>query len=246
MKLRAQVVELFNHSRGSAGSRTLKEQMNDSGVKIGRFKVRSLMREAQLRSRQPGPSPYKKYGQARVDIPNLLDRQFTVEAPNTVWCGDISYIWAGDRWHYLAVVMDLCTRRVVGSALSDKPCANLVTEALERALEARGYPKGLMFHSDQGSQYSSRKFRRVLWRHRIEQSMSRRGNCWDNAPMERLFRSLKSEWIPPLGYKSLAAAKADINDYFMRYYNWRRPHTANGGVSPGMAEKQFNLVSKIA
>ena len=118
--------------------------------------------------------------------------------------------------------MDLCTRRVVGSAISDKPNAQLVIDALEIALETRGYPNGLMFHSDQGSQYASRRFRRVLWRHRVQQSMSRRGNCWDNSPMERLFRSLKSEWVPPLGYRSLAAAKADINDYFMRYYNWRR------------------------
>ena len=220
--------------------------MNDAGFPIGRFKVRSLMREAGLKSRQPGPSPYKKYGQARVDIPNLLDRQFDVPEPNKVWCGDISYVWAGDRWHYLAVVMELCTRRVVGSAISDKPNAQLVIDALEIALESRGYPKGLMFHSDQGSQYGSRRFRRVLWRHRVQQSMSRRGNCWDNSPMERLFRSLKSEWVPPLGYRSLAAAKADINDYFMRYYNWRRPHAANGGVSPGVAENQINLVSKIA
>ena len=103
-----------------------------------------------------------------------------------------------------------------------------------------------MFHSDQGSQYASRRFRRVLWRHRIVQSMSRRGNCWDNAPMERLFRSLKSEWLPPLGYKSLAAARADIKDYFMRYYNWHRPHGANEGLPPGVAENQLNLVSKIA
>ena len=246
IRLRIKIMELFNDSRGSAGSRTLKDQMNDAGFPIGRFKVRSLMREAGLKSRQPGPSPYKKYGQARVDIPNLLDRQFDVPEPNKVWCGDISYVWAGDRWHYLAVVMDLCTRRVVGSAISDKPNAQLVIDALEIALESRGYPKGLMFHSDQGSQYGSRRFRRVLWRHRVQQSMSRRGNCWDNSPMERLFRSLKSEWVPPLGYRSLAAAKADINDYFMRYYNWRRPHAANGGVSPGVAENQINLVSKIA
>ena len=240
------MTELFNESRGAAGSRTLRDQMNLAGFSIGRFKVRSLMREAGLRSGQPGPSPYKKHGQARVDIPNLLDRQFDVPAPNRVWCGDISYVWAGDRWHYLAVVLDLCHRRVVGSAVSDKRNAQLVIDALQAALASRGHPKGLMFHSDQGSQYASRRFRRVLWRHRILQSMSRRGNCWDNAPMERLFRSLKSEWLPPLGYKSLAAAKADITDYFMRYYNWRRPHSANEGLPPGVAENQLNFVSKIA
>jgi len=126
--LRVKVTEWFNDSRGSAGSQTLREQMNDAGFTSGRFKVRSLMREAGLKSGQPGPSPYKKYGQARVDIPNLLDRQFDVPEPNKVWCSDISYVWAGDRWHYLAVVMDLCTRRVVGSAISDKPNAQLVMD----------------------------------------------------------------------------------------------------------------------
>lgn len=140
---------------------------------------------------------YNKYRQVRVDLPNLLDRQFDVPEPIKVWCGDISYVWAGDGWHYLAVVIDLCTRRVVGSAISDKPNAQL-SVPLEIALESRGYPKGLMFHSDQGSQYGSRRFRRILWRHRIQQSTIRRGNC-GTAPMEQLFRSLKSKWLPPLG-----------------------------------------------
>ena len=243
--MRAKVTELFNASRGSAGSRTLQGQMHDHGYPIGRFKVRRLMTEANLASRQPGAHRYKRTGQARVDIPNKLDRKFDVAEPNQVWCGDISYVWAGDRWHYLAVVMDLHTRRVVGSAVAAKPNADLVTAALESALMERGYPRGLMFHSDQGSQYASRKFRRFLWRHRIDQSMSRRGNCWDNAPMERLFRSLKTEWLPPLGYRSLEGAQRDISDYFMRYYNWHRPHAANNGMPPARAEKQLNLLSGI-
>ena len=239
------MTELFNASRGSAGSRTLQGQMRDHGYPIGRFKVRRLMAEANLVSRQPGGHRYKRTGQARVDIPNKLDRQFAVSEANQVWCGDISYVWAGDRWHYLAVVMDLHTRRVVGSAVAVKPNADLVVTALENALTERGYPGGLMFHSDQGSQYASRKFRRLLWRHRIEQSMSRRGNCWDNAPMERLLRSLKSEWLPPLGYRSLEAAQNDINDYFMRYYNWHRPYAVNDRVPPARAEKQLNLLSNL-
>ena len=243
--LRIKVTELFNASRGSAGSRTLQERMRDLGYSIGRFKVRRLMAEANLVSSQPGAHRYKRTGQARVDIPNKLDRKFDVAEPNHIWCGDISYIWAGDRWHYLAVVMDLHTRRVVGSAVAAKPNADLVIAALENALRERNYPKGLMFHSDQGSQYASRKFRRFLWRHRVDQSMSRRGNCWDNSPMERLFRSLKTEWIPPLGYRSLEAAQRDISDYFMRYYNWLRPHAANNGVPPARAERQLNLLSGI-
>ena len=120
MILRIQVRKLFKDSRRSAGSRTLTGQLRELGYPVGRYKVRRLMAEAKLVSSQPGHK-YKKTGQARADIPNLLERQFAVAQPNQVWCGDITYVWAGDRWHYLAVVMDLHTRRVVGFALSDKP-----------------------------------------------------------------------------------------------------------------------------
>lgn len=123
----------------------------------------------------------------RIDVPNVLNREFDVVAPNQVWCGDITYLWAQGRWHYLAVVLDLFTRRVVGRSFSTSPDADLVVEALDMAFEQRGRPMDLMFHSDQGGQYVSRKFRQRLWRYRIKQSMSRRGNCWDNSPMERLF-----------------------------------------------------------
>ena len=115
----------------------------------------------------------------RPDIPNLLAREFDVQQPNQVWCGDITYVWAGGRWHYLAAVLDLHTRRVVGWAMSDKPDAELAIKALEMAYQQRGCPSGVLFHSDQGSQYGSRAFRQRLWRYRMTQSMSRRGNCWD-------------------------------------------------------------------
>ncbi|WP_017903851.1 DDE-type integrase/transposase/recombinase, partial [Pseudomonas asplenii] len=108
------------------------------------------------------------------------------------------------RWSYLAVVLDLYSRRVVGWAMSAKPDAELVVKALERAYEMRGRPRGVLFHSDQGSQYGSRSFRQRLWRYRMTQSMSRQGNCYDNAPMERLFRSLKTEWVPTVGYMTTA------------------------------------------
>ncbi|HCG8519003.1 TPA: IS3 family transposase, partial [Vibrio parahaemolyticus] len=147
----------------------------------------------------------------RLDIPNLLKREFSVVAPNRVWCGDITYIWSGSKWSYLAVVLDLFSRRVVGWSLSDKPDAKLASKALDMAWEQRGRPQNVMFHSDQGCQYSSRKFRQKLWRYRITQSMSRRGNCWDNAPMERLFRSLKTEWVPATGYLTQTQAKKDIS-----------------------------------
>lgn len=151
-----------------------------------------------------------------------------------------------EKWHYLAVVMDLYARRIVGWALSGSPDTDLVTKALDMAYEQRGKPQGLLFHSDQGSQYGSRHFRQRLWRYRIGQSMSRRGNCYDNSSMERVFRSLKIEWIPLVGYMSVQQAQRDISHYLMHRYNWIRPHQFNGGLTPAQAEKKLNVVSRIS
>lgn len=242
---RSEVNRLFTESRSSAGSRTLVSMLREQGEKIGRYRVRSLMKELGLICKQPGSHAYKTATVERPDIPNRLARDFAPSIPNQSWCGDITYIWAGSRWCYLATVMDLYSRRVVGWALSNKPDAELAIKALDMAFEQRGRPNGLMFHSDQGCQYSSRAFRQRLWRYRITQSMSRRGNCWDNAPMERLFRSLKSEWVPATGYPSMVEAKKDISEYLMHYYNRQRPHQHNGGVAPVHAENRLNLLSGI-
>jgi len=179
MALRSRIHELFVESRSSAGSRSIMGMMREEGTVIGRFKVSRLMEELGLICKQPGRHAYKQATVERIDIPNHLNREFEVGAPNQVWCGDITYVWAQGRWHYLAVVLDLFTRRVVGWAFSTRPDADLVVQALEMAYEQRGRPQGLLFHSDQGGQYASRKFRQRLWRYRIQQSMSRRGNCWD-------------------------------------------------------------------
>ncbi|MGF1706839.1 IS3 family transposase [Enterovibrio baiacu] len=246
LHLRSETKRLFTLSRRAAGSRSLVEMLRELGHQVGRFKVRRLMKEAKLVSKQPGSHSYKQATVERPDIPNQLNRKFTVDAPNQVWCGDITYVWAGQRWCYLAVVIDLYRRRVVGWAMSGSPDAALVTKALSMAYEQRGKPSGVMFHSDQGSQYGSRQFRQHLWRYRIAQSMSRRGNCWDNAPMERLFRSLKSEWVPTLGYTSFTEATRDISHYLMGYYNWERPHSYNDGIPPAKAENRPNLLSGIS
>jgi putative transposase len=246
LQQRSQVNELFNQSRGSAGSRTIVAMLQSRGATIGRFKVRGLMRESGLMCKQPGPHKYKNVTVERIDIPNTLGREFDVSNPNQVWCGDITYIWTQGCWHYLAVVLDLHRRRVVGWAMSQKPDAELAVAALEMAYVLRGKPEGLLFHSDQGCQYSSRVFRQRLWRYRMEQSMSRRGNCWDNSPMERLFRSLKTEWVPVIGYPSLAEAKRDIGDYLMSYYNWQRPHQYNDGLPPARSEEKPKLLSGIS
>lgn len=170
-------------------------------------------------------------------IPNSLARAFTVSRPDRAWCGDITYIWTGQQWNYLAVVMDLYARRVVGWAMSRHPDASLVVKALDHAWTSRCKPDGVMFHSDQGNQYASRSFRQRLWRYRMQQSMSRRGNCWDNAPMERLFRSLKTEWVPKRGYPHMPAAKQSVIDYMIGYYSSLRPHQHNDGLPPNAMEQ---------
>jgi len=245
LEQRAKVNELFTQSRSSAGSRMIMTQMQGEGYEIGRFRVRRLMRELGLTCKQPGPHAYKQATVERPDIPNHLNREFEVAAPNQVWCGDITYVWAHNRWHYLAVVLDLFTRRVVGWAFSDRPDSALVVNALDRAYEQRGRPPGVMFHSDQGSQYASRTFRQRLWRYQVKQSMSRRGNCWDNSPMERLFRSYKSEWMPATGYRTAGEAQHDISFYLMERYNRQRPHQYNQGQPPAVAEEKLNLLSGI-
>ncbi|MCP9244781.1 IS3-like element IS222 family transposase [Pseudomonas aeruginosa] len=241
--LRSQVNQLFSQSRGSAGSRSILGMLREEGVTIGRFRVRRLMRELGLVSKQPGSHAYKQAMVERPDIPNRLNREFATEHPNQVWCGDITYVWAQGRWHYLAAVLDLHTRRVIGWAFSAKPDAELVIKALDMAYEQRGKPQQVLFHSDQGSQYASRLFRQRLWRYRMQQSMSRRGNCWDNSPMERLFRSLKSEWVPSTGYLTAQEAQRDISHYLMHRYNWIRPHQFNDGLPPAVAEEKLNPLS---
>ncbi|MGK7114347.1 IS3 family transposase [Pseudomonas aeruginosa] len=241
--LRSQVNQLFSQSRGSAGSRSILGMLREEGVTIGRFRVRRLMRELGLVSKQPGSHAYKQAKVERPDIPNRLNREFATEHPSQVWYGDITYVWAQGRWHYLAAVLDLHTRRVIGWAFSAKPDAELVIKALDMAYEQRGRPQQVLFHSDQGSQYASRLFRQRLWRYRMQQSMSRRGNCWDNSPMERLFRSLKSEWVPSTGYLTAQEAQRDISHYLMHRYNWIRPHQFNDGLPPAVAEEKLNPLS---
>jgi transposase InsO family protein len=242
---KAMIKNIFIKSRCSAGSRTIQSALalEDVPVKIGIFAIRTLMNEIGITSKQPGKHRYAALKQERPDIPNLLDREFSVSAPNQVWCGDITYIWAGNRWVYLAVVLDLYARKVAGWAMSDRADAELAIKALDRAYQSRGRPHGVMFHSDQGVQYSSLAFQQRLWRYQMLQSMSRRGNCWDNAPMERVFRSLKTEWMPAQGYETLEAATKDVSEYLMTYYNTQRPHSYNNGLPPAVAEKKPVYVS---
>ena len=233
------VKQMYQLSNGSAGARTIATMVTTQGIHLSRYRANRRMKVLGLVSNQQPKHRYKHATQEHICIPNSLNREFNVNAPNKVWAGDITYIWSGKRWVYLAVVMDLFARKPVGWAISLSPDSALVKKALILAFESRGEPKGVMFHSDQGCQYTSLAFRQQLWRYRIEQSMSRRGNCWDNSPMERFFRSLKTEWVPEVGYSSFGEAKQAITNYIIGYYSQFRPHTHNEGLSPNNAEEQY-------
>ena len=211
--LRSQVQELHSISHGSAGARSIATMATLKGFNMGRWLAGKLMKELGLVSCQQPTHRYKRGGQEHIAIQNHLDHQFAVIEPKQVWCGDVTYIWIGKRWAYLAVVLDLFARKPVGWAMSFSLDSKLTMKALEMAWGRRGKPTGVMFHADQGSHYTSRQFRQLLWRCRIKQSMSRRGNCWDNSPMERLFRSLKTEWVPVMRYMNFSEAAHAITDY---------------------------------
>ena len=170
--------------------------------------------------------------------PNLLNRKFSVTTPNCVWVGDITYIWTSEGWLYLAVVIDLYSRRVVGWSMNKRITRNLVMDALTMAIWRRKPSRGLIFHSDRGSQYCSYDFQKLLKNHGILASMSRKGDCWDNAVAESFFGSLKVEQIFWVTYLSRAAARQDVIDYIEMFYNSRRRHSTLGYMNPMEFEKQ--------
>lgn len=244
--LEEKVRDAHEQSGGSAGARTISCIItnDDNDITLTRYRATNLMKKLGLVSCQLPQHSYKKATKEHINIPNSLNRQFDVTAPNKVWCGDVTYIWTGGRWAYLAVVIDLYSRKPIGWALSNSPDSELTMKALTMAYELRGRPKDVMFHSDQGSHYTSRKFRQRLWRYKIKQSMSRRGNCWDNSPMERFFRSLKTEWVPSTGYRNFYEAKIEITRYIIGYYSQVRPHQHNAGLSPNESERLYWVNSK--
>ncbi len=250
--LKAQIKRLFRLSRGLLGSRGIRILLMNEGTKVGRYLIRRLMKQSGLVSKQPKAKPYAQYQAEYLEVPNKLARAFKPDRPNQIWTGDITYIWTGKSWCYLAVVLDLYARKVVGWSFAAQANKQLVGKALEHAWLSRGRPKGLMFHSHQGVQYKSYQYRQQLCDYGIEQSMSRRvlrsfKRCsWDNAPTERLFRSLKYEWIPKLGYQSEYEAKLDIAEFLMGYYNQLRPHQYNSGLSPNATENKLKLVSTFS
>ena len=172
---------------------------------------------------------------------NVLDRQFEAERPNQKWIADFTYIWTDEGWLYVAAVIDLFSRRVVGWSMSAGMTAQLVADALLMAVWRRGKPNELLHHSDQGSQYTSKQFQRLMADSGIVCSMSRSGNVWDNAAMESFFTSLKTERTARKIYRSRNEAKADVFDYIERFYNAIRRHSTIGYLSPVEFERKVRL-----
>lgn len=237
-QLKQKVVEIYARSRGSSGSRSISGTLKQEGYPVGRYKTRALMKEASIRSKQPGKPKFNAAYKPSEIAENVLNRQFTTEKPNQVWCGDVTYIRVGKSYLHLALVIDLYARRIIGWSCSRNPDTELTKEALTFAYHARDQPKKLLFHSDQGVHYTSKAYQQHLWRYQIKQSISRKGNCWDNAPMERVFRSLKTEWLPNKRYySSYEEAVKEVMKY-IKYYNDYRVHSYNDYCTPIMAESK--------
>lgn len=215
------------------GSPRVTAELRRGGMRVGHNRVARVMDENGL-----GARPKRKYrcttkaSESRPVAENLLARNFTVAQKNTVWASDITYIATAEGWLYLAVVLDLCSRRVVGWAMGTRLTTDLVLRAFWMAVMIRNPPEGLMFHSDRGSQYTSRAFTTALERRGMIQSMSRRGNCWDNAPCEAFFASLKVELMDGKAFPTRAAAQAAIFEYMEVFYNRQRLHSTLGYLTP--------------
>jgi putative transposase len=247
LALRRRMKALFAASRDSLGSRTMMRNLRDEGFEIGRDKTRRLMKRLGLKVRQK--RKYKVTTDSKHNLPvakNVLKRQFSPAAPNQVWGTDITYLWTQQGWIYLAVVIDLYSRRVVGWAIDRRMKKALVIRALMMAVNLRQPPPGLICHSDRGSQYASRGYQKLLKQHKMICSMSRKGDCWDNAPVERFFSSLKREWTGNRLYRTRQQAIADVREYVAVYYNAKRLHSTLGYTTPLNYEKRLNKVSGIA
>jgi transposase InsO family protein len=223
----------FEASDKTYGSRRVSQALRVQGMNVGRHRARTLMRRHGLRPRWR--RKFIHTTDSRHDLPvagNVLARQFMPEAPNRAWVSDITYVRTGSGWLYLAVVIDLYSRKVVGWATSSSMPAKLVCAALRMAIASRCPPPGLIVHSDRGTQYASREHQDLLSQHDLVCSMSRKGNCWDNAVAERFFLSLKTERVWHRQYANHAEAQNDIADYIVGFYNPIRLHSTLGYRSP--------------
>ena len=236
--LSAQIVDHFEANRQVYGTRRLKDCLAEEGEQVSRRRIGRLMDEQNLRVRTRRKfkvTTDSSHGQAVA--PNILNRQFNVTEPDTAYVGDITYIWTAEGWLYLAVVIDLFSRAVVGWSMSQWLKAEVVTNALQMAMDQRQPLPGLIMHTDRGSQYVSDRYLQLLHHHGIEPSMSRKGNCWDNAVAESFFHTLKTECVYLETLETREQARDVIFDYIEVFYNRQRRHSSNGNVAPMVYEE---------
>ena len=241
-KLIVEVKALHAKTNMTYGSRRISKYLQGKNYNVGRYKARSLMRKAGIECRQR--RRYKVTTQINAKLPvaeNILNRAFAVTRPNRVWMADITHIWTQEGWLYLAAVLDAYSRRVVGWSLANHMKQSLVKDALVMALGRRHPQENLLHHSDRGSQYACFSYQNLLRVAGITVSMSRKGNCWDNAVMERFFGSLKSERTYDKKYLTREQAKADVIDYIEMFYNSQRLHSTLGYLSPINYESKISL-----
>ena len=233
----------FQDSDRTYGARRVWRDVLAEGVSCGLHRIERLMQQNALKAR---PRRRKLPSDTGLRVlyaiaPNVLDRQFYATQPNRKWIADFTYIWTTEGWLYVAAVIDLFSRRVVGWSMSATMTAQLVTDALLMAIWRRGKPDALLHHSDQGSQYTSEQFRQLMADNGVTCSMSRSGNVWDNAAMESFFSTLKTERTARKVYRSRNQARADIFDFIERFYNAKRRHSTIGYLSPMEFERRAEV-----
>ena len=218
------IKEIFGEQRNGSGTRTIKKALGRKNHQVSRRRIGRLMRAQELFCKTK--KKFKATTNSKHDkpiAPNRLNREFTATKPNQKWVGDITYIWTAEGWLYLATVIDLYSRKVVGWSMSNRMTQELVNQALLSAIWARKPAKGLLWHTDRGSQYAANSHRDLLKEHHIVQSMSPKGNCWDNAVAESFFHTLKTGLTNHKQYQTRDEAKEDIFDYIEVFYNRQRP-----------------------
>jgi transposase InsO family protein len=246
-RLLLKVRVIHKQSRETYGSPRVHQQLMRDGERCGEVRVAKLMAAHGIRARQR--RKYRVTTDSKHDHPvaeNVLDRRFAVEAPNKVWASDITYIQTSEGWLYLSCVMDLCSKAVVGWSMDDRLESSLVTDALEMAYRRRQPGMGLLHHSDRGVQYASGDHRALLDRYGMRMSMSRKGDCWDNAVVESFFGTLKTEQVDHQSYRTKSEARRDIFEYIEVFYNRQRLHSSLGYMSPAEFERQWIVQRQAA
>ena len=243
--LLAHIRVCYRAAHGRYGSPRIHQELRAQGIPVGRHRVARLMRAHGIRS-----VCRRRVGRASPAVApelvaaNHLQRVFTATRPNQKWAGDITYIATGEGWLYVAILLDLYSRRIIGWAMDEHLTTALTSAALEMALQQRGIPTGLLHHSDRGWQYTATAYQQRLVQLRIQCSMSRPGNCWDNAVVESFFATLKTELLHGQRYRTRKAAKAEIFEYLEAFYNRTRRHSTLGYLSPAEFERR-GIHSKI-